>query len=239
MHHLGLCETLPPASAAALARISRSRRVPAGTVISREGNACREVHNVVSGLVRLSKLLPDGREQIVGLLQPTDFLGRPFADACPFTATAVRETELCSIERTAFETLLQTDPALEHAVLREVLTELDAARDWMVVLGTKSGRERVASFLLLVIGRAERHGCRQLVAVGGPGGIDRAGPVYEIPLTRVDIGQYLGLSLETVSRQVSRLAAEGVIDLVDPRRFRVRDIDRLRSLSATSEAEAG
>ncbi|MBK0400020.1 helix-turn-helix domain-containing protein [Limibaculum sp. M0105] len=184
-----------------------------------------------SGIVRLSKLLPDGREQIVGLLQPSDFLGCAFSESCKFTATALRETELCSFDKAGFEALLLAHPSLEHAFLKEVLTELDAARDWMVVLGSKSGLERVASFLALVINRADRLGC--------PHSRKGIRPVYELPLTRVDIGSFLGLSLETVSRQVSKLASEGVIELLDPRRFRILDATRLRELSASGLSEVG
>lgn len=200
------------------------RLAPAGTVLTTEGSQSREVYNVVAGVVRLSKLLPDGREQIVGLLQPTDFLGCAFDTCCAFTATVVRDAELCCFDRAAFEALLRQNHEIEHAFLQEVLTELHAARDWMVVLGSKSGRERVASLLMLLIQRADRHGCRK--ALRG------ARPVYELPLTRVDIGHFLGLSLETVSRQISALVSEGVIELISPRRFRVRDIERLRVLSA-------
>lgn len=224
LHHLGLCEALSENAIDALRRLARRRTVPAGTRISEEGDRSREVHLLLSGVVRLAKMLPDGREQIVGLLQPSDFLGCAFAETCNFSATALRDSELCSFDKAAFEGLLLSHPDLEHAFLREVLTELEAARDWMVVLGSKSGIERVASFLALVINRADRHGC--------PHSRKGTRPVYELPLTRVDIGSFLGLSLETVSRQVSKLVAEGVIELIDPRHFRVLDGERLCELSA-------
>ncbi|MCL5777667.1 cyclic nucleotide-binding domain-containing protein [Limibaculum sp. FT325] len=231
VHHLGLFAALGERSIDALGRISHRRQVPAGRVISSEGAPSREVHCLISGLVRLSKLLPDGREQIVGLMHPSDFLGCTFAETCSLTAVAIRDTELCSFDKAAFEALLRKDPDIEHALLTEVLHELDAARDWMVVLGRKSGIERVASFLLFVIRRADKLGCRHTLR--------GTRPVYELPLTRVDIGHFLGLSLETVSRQISRLVADGVIELIDPRRFRVRDIARLEELAATGESVAG
>jgi CRP/FNR family transcriptional regulator len=226
LHHAGLCEALTPETRAALAKVARHRMVPEGTILTTEGAPSTEVHNIISGTVRLSKLLPDGREQIVGLIQPTDFLGCVFAKDCDFTATANEPVELCSFDKAAFERLLRDDPDLEHAFLREVLTELAAARDWMVILGAKTGLERVASFLLFVVERADRSGCAKAMK-----GVRR---LYVLPLTRLAIGHFLGLTHETVSRQVSRLNAEGVIDLVDPRRFRVKDLERLREIAGSA-----
>jgi len=230
IHNTGLCGALDDEAIARLGRIARRRRLSRGTVITRAGDPSVEVHNIVNGLVKLSKLLPDGREQIVGLLHPSDFLGCTFRETCDVTAEAATDVELCSFDKAAFERLLGETPELEHSFLKTVLSELDAAREWMVLLGCKSGLERVASFLWFLLARNRSQGCTRSPATGAP--------IYTIPLSRGDMSLYLGLSMETVSRQISRLAANGAIVLVDARHFTVPDPGRLKALTGEPDSEA-
>lgn len=232
-HHTGLCVGLGEVELGALIRTCRRTELPAGATIATAGAPIREVHNIVSGIVRLSKALPDGREQIVGLLYPSDFLGTAFEEVASFTAEAATPVRLCSFERRAFEAALRAHPRLEHAVLMTVIHELHAARDWMVVLGCKTGIERVATFLALLVERAGRQGCRR-AARPGDAPLSAAGGLYEIPISRADMSRYLGLSLETVSRQMSRLATLGAIRLNDPRHFTVPDPRLLSEMSGVS-----
>ncbi len=227
VHNSSICTALGADRVSKLGIKSKRRQLAAGAVIASEGEPSRHVHNVVSGMIGLSKMLPDGRQQIVGILHPSDFFGCAFAKSCDVTAEALTEVELCSVERGAFEALLRENPEFEHAFLEHVIHELHVAREWLLVLGCKTGLERVASFLWLLVSRGERQGCPRATPTEAP-------RVYTIPLSRAVISRYLGLSLETVSRQISQLNAMGAIRLSDPRHFTVPDPEELRDLSGIS-----
>jgi CRP/FNR family transcriptional regulator len=162
-----------------------------------EGEPAHSLFNVTRGTLRVSKMLVDGRRQITGFLGPGDFLGLAFNDTYAYTAEAVTATRLCRFPRTKLEALLEEFPALEKRLLGVASNELAAAQDQMLLLGRKSAAEKVASFLLLLADRAKRQG--------------RPANSVELPMTRTDIADYLGLTMETVSRTFSRFETEGAI----------------------------
>lgn len=180
------------------------------------------VGSIVTGAASISQSLEDGRRQMVGLLLPSDFIGRPGRRSSPFDVTAMTETVVCRFRRKAFEDLLEESPAVSRRLMEMTLDELDAARQWMTILGRKTATEKVASFLAIVAGR------RAFLAPDRrPGDIS-----FDLPLTRDAIADYLGLTIETISRQISRLRKAGVIELDGARHVRVPDFARL-------EAETG
>jgi CRP/FNR family transcriptional regulator len=173
--------------------------------------------NILSGVVKLTKTLSDGREQIVGLQFAPDFLGRPFREESALTAQAATDVSLCSFPRATIEGMLKRSPGLEHRLLEQTLRELDEARDWMVTLGRKTAGEKVASFLMLIATYID------------PEFDPRAGSaVFDLPLTRAEIADFLGLTIETVSRQLTKLKADKVIEIENNRRITVENIERLR-----------
>jgi CRP/FNR family transcriptional regulator len=123
--------------------------------------------------------------------------------------------------RDRFERILKQSKNLEHRLLEMTLDELDAARDWMVLLGRKTARERLASFLMIVAKRQVLLEKREL----------RDGMRIEIPLTREAIAEFLGLTIETVSRQFTALRKEGVLELPDRRHAVLADLDALREMA--------
>ncbi|MCI4660416.1 MAG: Crp/Fnr family transcriptional regulator [Neomegalonema sp.] len=214
-----ICAYCGPQELVELDAIKSYRTYPKGSEIVAEGEKPPFVASIVNGVVSLSKTLMDGRRQMVGLQFPSDFVGGAFRDSAPCDATAASEVLLCQFERTAFEALMRTTPALKERLLDLTLHELDAAQDWLTLLGQKTAREKVASFLLMIAKR-----------VGRP---EKSGPVTaELPITRAEIGQHIGLTIETVSRQLSKLKSSGVIDFETTRRFHVPDM-------AALAAEAG
>ncbi|MEZ5668263.1 MAG: Crp/Fnr family transcriptional regulator [Alphaproteobacteria bacterium] len=229
VHHRALCAGATPQVLDQLARISNTRHYKAGQVILSEGEPAPFVANVVSGVVRLTKMLIDGREQVVGLLFPSDFVGRAFAEIGSSTAEAATDVELCCFDKARFDAILAANPSLEHHFLVRVLDELDAAREWMLLLGCKTAREKVASFLLLLARRAANIGCGRNLA--------SAGTVFEIPVGRSDVAGYLGMTIETVSRQISDLKARGIIRLLDARHFAVDDLDQLAETAGMDEVD--
>jgi len=204
-------------------RIARQKIVPAGQTVSSDAEEGTAFANIVSGVIKLSKTLADGRQQIVGLQFAPDFLGRTFAAANPHTAEAATNVELCVFPKNDFEAVLAKYPGLEHRLFKDTLDELDAAREWMLLLGRKTAQEKVATFLLLLAQRASEIGCSHTE--------DMNFAQFHLPLTRADIADYLGLTLETVSRQMSKLSASNVISMADSREIIVPDTEILESLA--------
>jgi CRP/FNR family transcriptional regulator len=180
--------------------------VPAGRALFNEDEAAKFVATVLSGVAKVSVSLPDGRTQVVGLHFPSDFIGRPFTGPIPELTEAATDVELCCLERSAFEALLIEHKDLEEHFVRRMTRELDAARDWMLLLGHKSAEERIASLLLLCL--------RRLTPDAAVTDAERlAGVRFALPLSRTEMAQYLGLTMETVSRMLKRLVVDRVIEL--------------------------
>lgn len=219
IRHRGLCSAAGADALEELGRIASSHHYVTGQTITLEASPVDFVGNVVSGIVKLAKTMPDGRQQIVGLLFPSDFVGRAFAKSWALSAEAASEVELCRLNRRAFETIVDRYPELKQQLLVSTLDELDAAREWMLLLGCKSAEEKVASFLMLLVRRSFNTGCGHKARPPEP--------VFELPVNRTDIAGYLGMTVETVSRQISRMKAVGIIKLIDIRHYTVPDLARL------------
>lgn len=175
------------------------------------------VGSVVSGIATLTQAMEDGRTQMVGLLLPSDFVGRPGRDAAAYNVVATTDMVMCCFRRRPFEQLMETTPHIAHRLLEMTLDELDAAREWMLVLGRKTAREKIASLLSII---ARRDASLNLRPAKGA-------LVFDLPLTREAMSDYLGLTLETVSRQMSALKRDGVIELEGKRHIIVPDFSRL------------
>lgn len=218
---LSLCGALSDQEIGALNTISSRRKLAAGEIYAVEGDAPVSFANVVSGVAKLVRGLEDGREQIVGLLFPSDFMGRAFGSAptqIPYTVEAATDLELCTFSASGFEAVVEEHPALERKLLERTLGELDAARDWMLLLGRKSASERVATFLHHIARRCSQASCASL---------DRDAIRFELPLTRSDMADFIGLTIETVSRQLSRLRKDGILTMDGTRMVQHVDMDGL------------
>lgn len=212
-----VCSNCTPQELEFLEAIKSYRTFRPGEEIVAMGETTDFLGSVVEGCVGLSHLMSDGRRQMVGLLFPSDFIGRPMRPKAPFDAVAVGNVRLCVFARSKFEALLRETPAMEQRLLEMTLDELDGARDWMVLLGRKSAREKVATFFAIV--------SRRLAQVRHVALSD--GVSLELPLTREDMADYLGLTIETVSRQISALKKEGLIQMSDARHLTIPDYNAL------------
>ncbi|WP_368373114.1 transcriptional regulator FnrL [Rubellimicrobium arenae] len=217
IRHRAVCARCDADELARLEEIKYYRTYEAGQPIAWAGDEMGFVASVVRGVATISQTMADGRKQMVGLLLPSDFLGRPGRASTPYDVTAVSDVTLCCFRRRPFEGLMAATPHVAERLLDMSLDELDAAREWMLVLGRKTAREKIASLLTIV---ARREATVGLGAMTGRINID-------LPLTREAMADYLGLTLETVSRQISALKAEGVLELGPQRRISVPDIRRL------------
>ncbi len=226
IRHLAICDALSPEEIKDLSRISRRRAVPAGQTILGEGESHTIFANIISGVVKLTKTLDDGRQHIIGLLFPSDFLGRAFRKDNPYFAEAATNVELCVYPASGFEKLLPDHPGLEHRLFEYTLTELDACQEWMLLLARKKAEERVASFLLMIAKRVPNS--------GGSNSEGRNAIQFQLPLSRSEISDCLGLTIETVSRQITRLKTKGVIELLNYRDIRIPDVRALQEAAYES-----
>lgn len=229
VRHQAVCGSLDDTQAKKLSQIAHRRKVMAGQTIISDAEPVDFFANVISGAVKLTKTLPDGRQQIVGLLFAPDFLGRAYSRSNPYTAEAATDVEICTFPNIAFERLVGEYPGLQQRLFQHTLDELDAARDWMLLLGRKTAEEKVASFLYMLARRSLMVGCSHT-----------AKPLaasFELPLTRADMADFLGLTIETVSRQLTRMKTSNVIRLSTNRLIMVPDIARLARVAGQEHSE--
>lgn len=215
--HNGMCGVLDSAELVALSRHTRLARHSAGEELAADGMPVESYANVMRGVVKLTKVLEDGRQQIVGLQFAPDFLGRLFTPDSAVTAEAASDVDLCRVSKSGLERLIAANPKLERRLMEQTLRELDEAREWMVTLGRKTAAEKVASFLYLIATHLDPSADSE-----------QKGRTFILPLTRGDVADFLGLTIETVSRQLSRLRAEKVIAISAVTQVDVPDLERLR-----------
>ncbi|PZX09486.1 transcriptional regulator FnrL [Celeribacter halophilus] len=218
IRHRAVCARCEADELEELDSIKYYRSYEAGQPIIWSGDRMDFVASVVTGVASLSQAMEDGRTQMVGLLLPSDFLGRPGREFAPYDVVAVSNLTLCCFRRKPFEQMMLHTPHVSQRLLEMTLDELDAAREWMLILGRKTAREKIASLLAII---ARREASLELTTAGD-------GMSFELPLTREAMADYLGLTLETVSRQISALKREGVITLEGKRKVIIPDYDRLQ-----------
>jgi CRP/FNR family transcriptional regulator, anaerobic regulatory protein len=221
----GICAALDNEARADLLRISRRKTVPAHQAIFRDGDLSDNYYNIASGIVKLVKTLADGHQHIVGLLYPADFMGQSLNKHHTYAAESATDVDLCAYPKAPFEHFLKSHPELERQMFHATIRELDLCRDWTLLLGRKCSYERVAGFLLMMARRVPGKGVSQL----------KNYVHFELPFTRAEMADYLGLTLETVSRQFSLLKKKQVIALPSSRDIVIPDIELL-SLVAQIES---
>ncbi len=190
-----------------------SQDIEAGEIFLHEGGPAAHFFTVTEGTVKLFKLLSGGRRAVIGFLFPGDLFGFGDADKYNYGAEAVTPVSLSRYSRRRLGRLYLDFPGLESRLLKLVTRELAAAQDQMMLLGRKTAPERVASFLLTLARRQSRN----------TGWI-------ELPMTRADIADYLGLTTETVSRVLNVLKASGCIGLA-ANKARIADAGALTELA--------
>ena len=211
-----VCAAIDPKDLDRLAALAVPLAVPVGRSFITEGDPAEHFFNVTAGTAKLFKLLPDGRRQVTGFASAGTFLGLAVSSSYAFSAEPVEPSQVCRFSRTRLRHLLDDFPAMERRLLDVASNELVAAQEQMLLLGRKTARERVASFLL----------ARQCCAAPA------AGTHVLLPMARTDIADYLGLTVETVSRTMTRLRTERLIDMPSPTEIVLRNPDQLIELAA-------
>src|SRR6202171_3248979 len=172
----------------------------AGKTIFSESEPADAVYGLSQGVVRLYKLLPDGRRQILAFALPDDFLGMPLADSHNFSADAIGEVALCRFSRDDLTKFIQSSPSVMRLLIEFATRELDMAQDQLLLLGNGSAQEKVATFLVSWRNRLAR--------------LSVFSETVPLPMRRQDIADFLGLKLETVSRTLAKLEQKNVIRVI-------------------------
>ena len=215
---LSVCGPLENAEFLGLQRLNHPVTFPARAVLFNQESPVRHVFTIVHGVVRLYKLLPDGRRQIVGFALPGDFLGLALSDGYGFCADAVTPVSACRFSRDHFAEFADHHPTMLRRLHDMATHELALAQQQMVLLGRRDAEEKIASFLLALQQRWARITHKVSVTI-------------DLPMGRQDIADFLGLTIETVSRTLNRMARDRLLVIV-PDGVRVLDAPRLEALAS-------
>ncbi|HEX2727151.1 MAG TPA: helix-turn-helix domain-containing protein [Beijerinckiaceae bacterium] len=212
--HFPVAPITRPARGTASPAPGATRRLGKDEEVFGEGDRAAYFYKVVSGAVRTSKLLSDGRRQIDAFHLSGDIFGIESGDEHRFSAEAVGDAAVVVYRRCALDTLASQEGTFAREILAAMMRSLERAQEHMLLLGRKSALEKIASF---VLDMAERSG----------------DDVIELPMSRTDIADHLGLTIETVSRSLTELERKGLIALPAQRRtIRLRDKAALEHLRA-------
>jgi CRP/FNR family transcriptional regulator len=213
---VSVCSALSHADLDRFESLGQQVTLPRRAVLFSEGQPAEVVYSIKSGVARVSRLLVDGSRQVVGFGLPGDFLGLPVDERHSCSADASELMTACRFSRQSFLTFMDERPHFMQRICDSTARDLDLARDQMLLLGRSDARTRVAAFLINMRERWSR--TRTMSAT------------VSLPMGRQDIGDFLGLSIATVSRLLNRLAREGLI-LIVPRGVRILDLPRLQRLA--------
>lgn len=213
-----ICRGLDAPTLAGMRSLGTMQRLRPEQSVFHEGDPAKRVFMVTHGALKLYTLLADGRRQITGFMFPGDFLGVSVDEEYAFTVEALGDTELWWFSRDAFDKFISEHPQVERELYRLAAHELAEAQRQMVLLGRKAAAERLATFFLSLVERAERASGTSETS-------------FDLPMSRMDIADYLGLTKETVSRMLAQLRALGLIRLQAQNRVEVLDRERLRSMA--------
>ncbi len=218
VRELAVCAVLDSDGLATYRRLGWTSKLSRGQTLFHEGDPAIRAFTITRGTLKLYALLPDGRRQITGFMFPGDFLGISLDEEHAVSAEALDDVQLCSFPRSRFGAFVEDHPAMERQLYCLAANELSAARQQMVLLGRKTALERVASFFLQLLDRADR------IGEGGTSSFD-------LPMSRTDVADYLGLTKETISRILAQLRDLRMIRLVTLDRVMVLDRAGLRLLA--------
>jgi CRP/FNR family transcriptional regulator len=195
-----ICAALDRTELRELEHLSRHIQFASGDTVFAQEEMRSSFFNLIEGVMRLYKLLPDGRRQIVGFSLPGDFLGLAASARNGLSADAVGPVTVCRFSKASFERFIEDKPHLLRRINELATRELCQAQDHMVLLGRRAAEEKVAAFL---VGWRDR-----LLRLNGPS------RTVALPMSRQDIADFLGLTIETVSRTFTKLERDRVIGIL-------------------------
>ena len=220
--YLAVCAGLEPEELSDLAQYVTRRRLEAGQTLFQEGDSADQVFTVTSGVVKQYKLLSDGRCQVTGFYFMGDMIGMPDGKAYPVTAEALSDIAVCSFPRTRIVDLIHAYPALADGVMLKFQREVATAQEQMLALGRLNAEERIAGFLLMLHDKAPE--CAH------------EDGTLTLHMKRADIADYLGLTVETVSRSFTKLRKAGVLGAEMAGRIQIAGRERLAAIANGEDA---
>jgi len=213
-----VCAVLSDEELTGLSKTTQTNTYDVGETLFFEGDEAGACFIVQDGALKLYKLMADGRRQITGFLFKGDFLGLTPDEEYGYTAEVLEPVRACSLPSDKMQDMIDAYPKLSNRLLNLASLELAVAQEQMLLLGRKTAQERIASFLLWLSRRAEERG-------------EPSNPV-RVPMSRGDMGDYLGLTVETVSRSITKLKTSGVISLKEGNRVEINDFDMIDAIAA-------
>lgn len=222
--HTAICRVMSDVELEQLNRISTRKHIRQGHLAFPQNEPLNHFAIVVSGVIKLVRSVSNDGEQIVGLVFPSDFFGLWAGNQNPYVAKAVSDVELCCLSRSEFETVLREHPRLYRLLLRHVLTEIDDYREWVLSLCGKDAEARVASFIYMIAERAFQAGWAKSVDINSL--------TFNLPLSRSEIANYLGLTKETISRKVTQLKERRIIKVKRSKEIFIPNLKKLQEISS-------
>jgi CRP/FNR family transcriptional regulator len=214
---LSACCALEDGELDTLWRLARTVNFAPRELILQQDEPANNVFNITAGAVRIYKLLPNGNRHVLGFAIPGDFIGISVGENYELSADAMCPTTVCQFTRASFLEFLDTKPHFLRHMHAMATRELEMARNQIVILGRRTAEEKVAAFLIGLRDRWAR--------------IDGATLHIPLPMTRQDIGDFLGLTVETVSRMFTRLARKKTL-VVTPEGVRLLDVAKLEAMTS-------
>lgn len=222
---ISLCSHVDRNGLEMLQTLSKSITIPKGGVLSEQNNPSTHVYVVLHGTIKLYRLMEDGGRQVTGFLGPGDLLGSPkIHSTMHCTAECLTECRLCAFPTESFHQMLKEYPDLCLVLLTTAYDEVEAQHEQLGLLGRKQADQRLAAFLLTMAKRWQHAGPMETT--------------LHLSMSRADIADYLGLTVESVSRALQRLKHLGLLDLPKPTLARLRNLPGLYSLSGLEEMPA-
>ncbi len=213
-------QALTPAKREELGRISHLHTLKAGQVVIADGEEASHIGYIIDGILAMTKVLPGGRTHIIGLLNPTEIYGRIFDGPSSYQIEALTDARVLRFDKLPFERILLDVPEIERLFLVNVLDEMDAAREWILLLGGRKIIERVASFLVIL----SRHKVRKLGADQKNQNVPIA---IHIAIRRIDLARYMGTRPESLSRAFRELEKCNILKRMDSNNFEILNLNAL------------
>lgn len=214
----GACSALSENERQELAQSGRVRQLARGETLFNAGQEAKACATLISGALKISRCDSAGVERILALIHPAGFIGELFTPFAEYDVTALTDSRLCVFSNSQFNQAVTRFPALGEALLRRAHADLHESRHLVDLISRRSAESKVAGLILALADAASGSRCHRATS-------------FELPLTRLEMAGLLGITIETVSRQLSSLSAKGLLSRYGARGIRILEPDRLAELA--------
>ncbi len=211
------CRCLKDEQLKEFSKISTNRKFNNKENIFLQEDVADNLYNITQGNVKIYQLIEDGRIQIIGFLYPGDFFGSFKKGKYNYCAEAIGDSKVCIFEKKKLDSYMENNISLARELLNQTSQELTLAQDRMKVLGKFDATEKLSKFIFNITEQRKRIGWQN-------------NPI-SLPMTRQDIADYLGLTIETVSREISKLKTSNIIKIISSKQIFINDFEQLLKLS--------